>query len=276
MILPSIDRSSRPRWCVLLVIATLAIALPLPSSAQILETETARFMDRGGFEVGFAYELQTSADGRENAIPIAFEYALLSRVSVLVEPVPYTAIRPTMGRRATGTGDLEITTSILALAERSRMPALAFAGEVKIPTARDTLIGTRKTDYAVYAIASKKLGRFDSHANIGYTFVGKPAGFQVSNVLYGAAATEYRAAPKLVVFGEVLAQTAAVPGGESGDAAGGQRGPELGANETVGTMGVAYALKRGTLLSFSVSRDNNGATLFRPGVTIRWLPTIGR
>lgn len=265
----------RVRWSGLML-GGLVAALPLASSAQVLETETARFMNRGSFEIGLAYEFQTSADGREYAAPIAFEYALTNRVSVLVEPVPYTSIRPRTGRRATGAGDLEITISFLAVAERSRMPALAFAGEVKVPTARDTLIGTRKTDYAFYAIGSKKLGRFDSHANIGYTFVGKPAGFRVSNVLYGALATEFRATAELIAFGEALVQTAAVPDGESGDASGGQGVPELGGNETVGTLGVGYAIKRGAVLSFSVSRDNNAATLFRTGLTLRWLPKIPR
>ena len=51
--------------------------------------------------------------------------------------------------------------------------------EVKVPTARNELIGTRKTDYAVYGIATRRFGpdgRFDAHANVSYTLVGRPRG----------------------------------------------------------------------------------------------------
>lgn len=257
-----------------LLVGLLCLTVSGTASAQILETETARFLGRGGAELGVAYELQTSVEGREHAIPIGFEYGFTRRLMVLVEPVPYTAIRPRAGRRASGPGDLEVTASWLANRERGWMPALAFAGEVKIPTARDTLIGTKKADYAFYAIASKASGRFDSHANISFTLVGKPAGSSVSNTVFAALATEYHALPRVLLFGEVLAQTAAVSeqGSESGTQ--GQGVPELGGNEVVGTLGAGFNLSPSTLLSFSVSRDNRGATLFRPRLTFRWIPSL--
>jgi hypothetical protein len=262
-----------------LLIATAAIfsfAAPKVTHGQVLETETARFLPRGSIEAAFFYELQTATDGREHAVPFAFEYALLNRLMVLVEPVPYAAIRPRVGRTAAGPGDMEVTTSYLVGPETRRRPAFAIAGEVKLPTARDTLIGTRKVDYAGYVIASKVLGRFDTHANIGYTIVGKPAGLSVSNILFGAAATEYRASPRVLLFGEMLAQTAAVAEGESAGVTGPSTTPELGSAEVVGTVGIGLSISRRALAAFSLSRDNSGATLFRTGVVLRWLPQMGR
>ncbi|MEO8576832.1 MAG: hypothetical protein ABI556_09040 [Gemmatimonadales bacterium] len=257
------------------IVSMAAAVIPRVSESQVLETETARFLPRGSLEAAFFYELQTAVDGREHAVPFAFEYALLNRVMVLIEPVPYTAIRPRVGRGAAGPGDMEVTSSFLVAAETRRRPAFAIAAEVKLPTARDTLIGTRKVDLAGYVIASKRLGKFDTHANIGYTIVGKPAGVSVSNIFYGAAATEYHASRRVLLFGEVLAQTAAVADGESADASGPSTTPELGSAEVVGTAGIGWSLSRRALAAFSMSRDNSGATLFRTGVVLRWLPQIG-
>lgn len=107
-------------------------------SAQILETETARPLHAGQFEVGAGYEFQPSREGDETAIPFAFELGITDRLGLLVEPVPYTAIRPKVGQSATGPGDLEITASYLLRGESGRFPAIAIAAEEKVPTATTT------------------------------------------------------------------------------------------------------------------------------------------
>ena len=38
-------------------------------------------------------------------------------------------------------------------------PALALAGELKVPTGESPLIGSDQFDYSAYAIASKRFGR---------------------------------------------------------------------------------------------------------------------
>ena len=58
----------------------------------------------------------------------------------------FTSIRPKTGRRATGLGDLEATVQYLVREETGVWPALAEAAELKLPTARETLIGTRRAD----------------------------------------------------------------------------------------------------------------------------------
>lgn len=163
------------------------LVLAWPSMAtraqQPLETETARPPQKGAFEVQTAFEYQTSKEGTERALPFAFEYGITDRLSIMAEPVFYTAIRPKVGTRATGIGDLEVTLSYLFAREKGSRPALAIAGEVKVPTAGNILIGSRKTDFTAYLIASKRFGKFDAHANVGYTFVGKPAGTQFDKLL---------------------------------------------------------------------------------------------
>jgi hypothetical protein len=141
------------------IILACTVSLPATLTAQILETETARTLRAGQLEVGAGYEFQHSSEGNETAIPFAFELGITDRVGLLVEPVPYTAIRPKVGSSATGSGDLEITASYLMRDESGRIPAIALAFEEKVPTAKNNLIGTGKPDHTAYVIASKRFGQ---------------------------------------------------------------------------------------------------------------------
>ncbi len=231
---------------------------------QPLETETARPLRSGAVELQTSFEYQHSADGTELATPLGFEYGITNRVSVLVEPVFYTSIRPKAGRTATGLGDLEATLSYLVAQERRRLPALEIAGEIKAPTARNAIIGTRKTDFAAYLFASKRHGKFDTHANIGYTFIGKPSGTQLDNVINFAIAEEYFLNPKLDLVAEFLANTSS----GTGEAATlSNPNPETVAGELVGMVGFRYHFRPDTALAIGINYDNNHALLIRTGFT---------
>jgi len=244
------------------------IVLSTALQAQILETETARPLRGGQIEIGAGYELQHSREGDESAIPLAFEFGLSNRIGLLVEPVPYTAIRPEVGDSATGPGDLEITASFLLRNESARVPAIALALEEKIPTARNILIGTGKADHTAYIIGSKRFGRFDVHANAGYTIVGSPKGQSLSNRVSGALATEFAVTRSTSVYAEVLASTSA--GGGEGDTAapGTTTSPEVSGDEFMATLGISHSFGGRTRYSFGITRDNAGAIQVRPGITL--------
>lgn len=252
-----------------IMIRVLACALLVPTAlaAQVLETETARPLRRGQVEAGAAYEFQHSREGDEVAIPLAFELGLTNRIGLLVEPVPYTAIRPELGTSATGPGDLEVTLNYLFRAESGRLPALALAAEEKFPTAHNPLIGTGRPDHAVYIIASKRLARFDLHANAGYTIVGSPQGQSLSNRVMGAFATEFALTRATLLYGEVLGSTSA--GGGEGDSAtpGVPAAPEASGDEFLETIGAALTSGGSVRYSFGITRDNVGAIQLRPGIT---------
>src|SRR6202022_329848 len=146
-----------------------------------METETARVLKPGRVEVGTAFEFQTSPAGEEYALPMAIEFGVFPRVEALIEPVPFTSIQPKGGTSATGVGDLETTLTCLVVEEEKYIPALAIAGEVKFPTAGTAQIGSGEYDYRVYAIASKRLGPVDVHANFGYNIIGSPPGVSTRN-----------------------------------------------------------------------------------------------
>jgi hypothetical protein len=258
------------RWRpVVLAAALVTRGAPAPLQAQILETETARSLGSGVFEVSGNLEYQTSSEGRETAVPFAVEYGLTNRLELLVEPVAWTAISPKAGMRATGVGDVEVTLTWLARAEAPGAPAFALAAEVKAPTARDSLIGTRKTDIAGYLIASRRWGRLDAHANVSYTVVGQPAGADLKNIVGFAIGGEWAWNTSNDLFGEVLANTAASSSPEPAPGTVSVT-PEAPGGEVSVTVGVAHRFLQDTRAFLGISADNNGAVLFHPGFTVRF------
>ncbi len=247
-----------------------AFCIPGACLAQILETETARVVGKGVLEIGSNFEYQVSAEGYEAALPFAIEYGFTRRLEFLIEPVAYTGIHPKSGQHANGIGDAEATLTYLVHGETHSTPALALAGEVKFPIARNTAIGTGMTDFAGYLIASKQFGHLDTHADVGYTVVGKPAAAQLSNIFNFAFGWELGLASRTELYGEFLANTAATSVPESatpGPLA--TSAPEAPSGEIVGSLGLARWVLPSFRLSFGVSVDNNGALLFRPGFTVR-------
>ncbi|HEV7836799.1 MAG TPA: hypothetical protein VGO75_01930, partial [Gemmatimonadaceae bacterium] len=121
-------------------------------------------------------------------------------------------------------------------------------------------------DHAAYIIASKRAGLFDMHANVSYTVVGVPKGVSVSNRIMGAFATEFNWTPKTMLYGEVLASTAA--GGGEGTTTGGVAAPEVSGDEILTTLGIARTFGGRIRYSFGVTRDNLGAIQVRPGITL--------
>lgn len=201
--------------CVAAVLASrvLCAGSSRPSAAQALETESARLLRAGTCEFGTAFEFQTSKQGTERVVRLAIEYGLTNRLSLLVEPVAYTLIRPKHGPHATNAGDLGVTGFYVLRGERGRSPAVAAATEVKVPTAKDPLITTGQADFTGCLIASRRVGRLDLHANVGYTIFGQPSGVQLNNIFNVALAGEYHLSEQVMLFGEMLGNTASSPEG---------------------------------------------------------------
>lgn len=120
------------RW---LLSAFFTVAADRSFADLAMETETARILEPGHFEISSAFEFQTDPCGKEYALPMAFEIGLYRHLELLIEPVPFTSIRPKGGEAATGVGDLETTLTYLIIEEKKYVPAVALAGEIKFPTA---------------------------------------------------------------------------------------------------------------------------------------------
>ena len=267
-----------------LVIAGI-ISLSSVAFSQVLETETARLPKQGHGEVSAGYEFQTSREGTESAIPLTFNFGLLDRLELAVEPVVHTRIRPNAGQRASGFGDIEVTLTGLVFEESGNLPAIAVAGEIKFPSAHNSLIGTGEYDHTGYLLASKRFGNFDTHANIGYQVTGSPEGVDTKNVWNFATAISYHINPQFDVYAEVLGHTSPIGDGELRDGLApiltaasqpdggdgfGTGATELSGSEIVGTVGAGWYIRPNTFLSLGVSYDNSSAVLIHPDLTIKW------
>jgi hypothetical protein len=246
-----------------------------------METETARLVEPGHFELGTAFEFQTGPDGREYAVPMAIEVGVYRHLELLIEPVAVTSIQPKGGERATGIGDLETTLTYLIIEEKKYVPAFAIAGEVKFPTADNRQIGSGEFDYRFYAVASKRVGAFDIHLNLGYNIIGSPPGVDTKNPIDVEAGVEWFAHPKFDLFAEInyIASSIASPGSGEGAAAAvgpaeavdaASNTPEIAGEEIVGSVGIRAHATRNLDVFGSFSYDNNDAKLLRTGVTIKF------
>jgi hypothetical protein len=248
-----------------------------------IETETARLVAPGHVDVGAAFEFQTSAAGQEYALPAALEFGILPRLEALIEPVPFTSIRPTGGEHATGVGDLETTLTALAIDERRFIPAVALAGEVKFPTARNRQIGSGEYDYRIYGILSKRFGNLDAHFNLGYNFIGSPPGVSTSNPVDVEAGAEWfvdRRCDLFVEFNYIGSAAGSSGGGEGGGAAAMRAvalshaksalTSEIAGEEMVGSAGVRFHLSRHVDIFSSFSYDKLDDKLLRTGITVKY------
>ena len=252
----------------LIISALLVCIFPSMLHAQVLETEESKPLLPGQFALGTGLEFQTSGEGTETALPLAVEYGLSKKFTLLVEPVAFTKINSKTGIDAFGIGDIEVTLFYQIVSEKKILPSISVSGEIKIPTAQNTLIGTGKTDYTPFLIMSKKIGKFYTSLNLSYTFLGKPEGVTVNNLFNYAIGTIFIASPRSIIFAEFYGNTSAfggeAPEGIPTDPA--LNTSELSGGENVGSIGYGFYLKKELLLSFGVSYDNNHSIMFRPGI----------
>ena len=226
--------------------------------AQPLETETARLPGKGHGSVELGLEHIRSKDERGLVAPALLRYGVTDRLQLTVEPVAYQTINPKVGRTYRGIGDTELILTYLVADETALRPALALAGEVKLPTAKSPQLGSGKTDVRVFGIASKRVGRFDLHANFGYTLVGDPAGANFANLVDYAVAAEYAYSPAVVLMAEVFGET---PVGRSTTG-----GPEAASTVVTGMAGARYKAADRVKLWFAVTYDTEGEAVFKPGI----------
>jgi len=231
-----------------------------------LETETARLLLPGRWEFSAAFEFQTSSDGKEVASPLAIAVGLMDRLELMVEPVPYTKIAPSDESAAIGVGDTEVTLQYLLIKEKPVIPAIAIAGEVKIPTARAKIIGSQEWDFRIYAIASKRIGPVDVHFNVGFNIIGEPTGVKSRNPWDVSLAAEWFVHPKFDIIGEVTYVGSAVRSEDPNIAV----TPEIAGEEIVYTAGLRYHVSKDFDVFGTFSYDNQDAKLYRVGLSFKF------
>jgi hypothetical protein len=78
-----------------------------------------------------------------------------------------------------GGGDARLFTKIYALRERKWIPAMGVRFGTKLPNASSSdRLGTDETDVFIQYLASKEIGDFSAHVNLGIALLGNPSGGQ--------------------------------------------------------------------------------------------------
>jgi hypothetical protein len=252
----------------LLSLAAILAATTAPALAkQPIETETARLPKKGHGNVQLEFEYGTSDEGRDIAMPLVLEYGITDRLKFVVEPDLYASAKPKGGKASSGFGDTEAKLVYLVSEETDSTPAFALAAEIKIPTGKRPDLSTGKPDYRVVAIGSKRAGRFDLHANLGYTIVKSPAGESLPNLLDYGFAAEYEVSKTFSLVGEVLGTS---PLGGKRSILPVAAGAETEGTTITGMVGGIVRVSSKMDFALATTYDSGGMLLFRTALTFKF------
>ncbi len=175
---------------------------PVPLfAARPLFTEDAGTLEKGalGLELAFDYYRHESQD--EDYIPSAqLKYGLLNGMEIGAS-IGYIHRDLHSEDRIDGWSDLIVHLKYQILPEGDYYPAFTLKPQVKFPTASwKKGVGSGKTDYALGAVFSKSLNRFNLHFDAIYFFIGDEG---KTDILSTGPALEYEFAKGWTAVGEV-------------------------------------------------------------------------
>jgi len=155
-------------------------------------------------EAGFEYVKQSD---KENNLSLCVKYGIIKKLDLGIE-VPYQFIDVSEGDKVDGMGDIQITTKYNFLDETESLPALALSCTVKTKTGDESKsLGSGEIDYSLNGIFTKEIGRFASHVNLGYTFIGESNEEELDDIFSYSLAVEYPLIESLNIVGEIVGET---------------------------------------------------------------------
>ncbi len=132
-------------------------------------------------------------------------------VGGVVEPV-------SGGGSGSGLGDIILKGRYYAVEQDGPLPYIDLVGSIKIPTAdEDKGLGTGEADFTWMVEFARRLEKkgWIALAEVGYTFVGEPPGFDVDNRWLYSAGLAYEYDPKITLSGYLDGRTAIFKGNDN-------------------------------------------------------------
>jgi hypothetical protein len=129
-------------------------------------------------EYGYDGNFRSEEFRAEHTLPLSLRFAASGRLLLAFEVDSFKSEtdRETRERRA-GVGDARIGFQVVALKDTAAHPALAFAYQVKLPTASEQKqLGTGRFDHELRLLLSKKIGKTDLNFNAGFLADGEEGG----------------------------------------------------------------------------------------------------
>ncbi len=237
-----------------LTIAAIFLTAEIARADLVLETETARIGDKGTGTIGNAVQIERDKDGYTLLTLTAFEFVLVDRLEVLIEPFVYEEQHRKGGPVVRGHGDTELTLSYVAFDELGARPEIVFAFKTKAPTA-SSAIGTGKYDFTYYVVLGKKIGEWDFNGNIAFETFGSPAGTHLKNQLILDLSADRSISQTWSLYIETF----------------GNSNPEAGVKRTIAAaIGLEHDFTKHTNAFTSLGFDTDHLTTFRVGVNYTW------
>ena len=144
-----------------------------PTIANPAEIQKAGVLQ---IEYGYDSNFRASDFRFQQSAPLGIRFAANSRLLLEAEIETFQSERQEESDEIeTGFGDSRLGFQIVALKDSEKHPALAFAYNVKIPTASESkMLGTGRYDHRLTALISKKLGEnTDLDINFAYLNIGR-------------------------------------------------------------------------------------------------------
>ncbi len=214
-------------------------------------------VDGGRATVDTAAELETDDEGEVWSFEAALQLGLSDRWQLLVEAVPFTAESPDDGDGASGVGDTDVSLSWAAFGDAEALASLAVAARIKVPTARDSEIGTRRPDYSGLLIITKVIDELELDLETEYVTFGAPDGEDRRDQLLYTFTVEYGLMEDLAVYAELFGQSA--PAGDESRSDAALAGAEM--DVPLGDAVTPYA---------SLELDTDGVATYRAGIEWDW------
>lgn len=185
------------------------------------------------WQAGLSYSYLTGDYGESDTTDIYYTAASLKRYldwGDITLTVPYLEIsddgatfvggvvEPIDGAEGgSGLGDIILKGRYYAVEQDGPLPYIDLVGSLKIPTAdEDKGLGTGEVDFTwmvEFARRLKKKG-WIALAEIGYTFVGEPSGYDADNRWLYSAGLAYQVDPKVTLSGCLDGRTAIFEGND--------------------------------------------------------------
>lgn len=233
---------------ILNLILFLIIALITSSityAARPLSTDDAGTVEERHIEIESGFEYVKQADEEYN-LSFVLKYGLIKNSDLGIE-IPYKFIDFIESANVGGIGDIKFTTKYRFLDEIKNLPVLALSLSIKTKTGnKEKSLGSGELDYGLNGIVTKEIGKFTTHLNLGYTFVGEPEGEEVNDIFSYGLAMEYPLNESLNIVGEVTGETTL-----DGD---------FNGNPCSGLLGLNYALSEMIAFDFGVGFEISDAS----------------
>lgn len=182
-----------------------------------LDTDDAFTLDKGEFvfAVGGTYTEADNGDDQYD-LPVDFGYGLTDTFEITVDfPYSFIDFNSSQGNES-GFGDISLRPEWNFFKGNDSLPALSLAYVLKFDNGdADKNIGSGAVDHSLLLQATQTFFETALHFNLGYTFVGEPAGTSQDNTLSYKLAGEHPVMDSLTLVGEIVGQTTSDPSGEA-------------------------------------------------------------